>query len=121
MKATNRLPINSTNYSLHHAIEARSLAKSKGEKFVLTNGCFDILHAGHALALEATSQKGDVLWVGINSDQSIKNIKGSERPIIPEMYRAYLLASLMSVSGVFIFQNDNISEEIAILSPDVYV
>jgi rfaE bifunctional protein nucleotidyltransferase chain/domain len=59
--------------------------------------------------------------VGINSDQSIKNIKGSERPIIPEMYRAYLLASLVSVSGVFIFQNDNISEEIAILSPDVYV
>jgi rfaE bifunctional protein nucleotidyltransferase chain/domain len=121
LKAINRLPINSTNYSLHHAIEARSLAKSKGEKFVLTNGCFDILHAGHALALEATSQKGDVLWVGINSDQSIKNIKGSERPIIPEMYRAYLLASLVSVSGVFIFQNDNISEEIAILSPDVYV
>lgn len=81
MKATDRLPKNSSNYSLDHALKARSLAKERGEKFVLTNGCFDILHAGHAMALEKTSQKGDVLWVGINSDQSIKNIKGSGRPI----------------------------------------
>lgn len=121
MKATDRLPKNSTNYSLDHALKARSLAKERGEKFVLTNGCFDILHAGHAMALEKTSQKGDVLWVGINSDQSIKNIKGSGRPIIPELYRAYLLASLVSVNGVFIFHKEDISEEIAVLSPDVYV
>lgn len=121
MKATNRLPVSSTNYSLDHALKARSLAKAKGEKFILTNGCFDILHAGHALALKESSQKGDVLWVGINSDQSIKNIKGSGRPIMPELYRAYLLASLVSVSGVFIFHKDDISEEIAVLSPDVYV
>ena len=110
-----------TDYSIEKALEARRTAQRNNQSFVLTNGCFDIVHAGHACSLSEASTYGDILWVGLNSDISIKKIKGENRPIIPQLDRAYLLASLKSVSGVFIFSKENISNEIRLLHPDVYI
>lgn len=107
-------------YSINKALEARRLAQKKDKTFVLTNGCFDILHAGHVVSLKHAAALGDFLWVGMNSDTSVKNNKGNNRPIISETHRAYLLSSLQFVSGVFIFNNSNLANEIKILKPDIY-
>lgn len=98
----------------------KSLAKDK-KVVVFTNGCFDILHRGHVEYLEEASQQGDVLIVGINSDQSTNRLKGKGRPIIPEEDRAYILASLSSIDYVCIFNEDTPLELIKIVQPDVLV
>ena len=77
--------------------------KSEGKKIVFTNGCFDILHLGHVKYLETAKSFGDVLIVGVNSDASVKRLKGESRPVNPEYDRAYLLAALDSVDFVTIF------------------
>lgn len=110
-----------SDYSIVKAQEARKAAKLNCKTFVLTNGCFDIMHAGHAYSLKKAAEYGDYLWVGLNSDSSIQKLKGAGRPIVSEINRAYLVASLRVVSGVFIFNKENLSEEIEILKPDAYV
>lgn len=110
-----------SDYSIVKAQEARKAAKLNCKTFVLTNGCFDIMHAGHAYSLKKAAEYGDYLWVGLNSDSSIQKLKGTGRPIVSEINRAYLVASLRVVSGVFIFNKENLSEEIEILKPDAYV
>ena len=95
--------------------------KSEGKKIVFTNGCFDILHLGHVKYLEMAKSFGDVLIVGVNSDTSVKRLKGKSRPINPEYDRAYLLAALDVVDFVTIFDEDTPYELIKALKPDILV
>lgn len=95
--------------------------KKASQSIVFTNGCFDILHAGHINYLEQASQKGDRLIVGVNSDSSIKKLKGEDRPIIHEEQRAYLMASLVFVDMVVIFEEETPLELIEMITPDVLV
>ena len=78
----------------------------EGKKVISTSGCFDILHAGHVMYLSEAKEKGDVLIVLLNSDISVKKLKGSERPIVPEKERAYVLSGLESVDYVCLFDDD---------------
>jgi D-beta-D-heptose 7-phosphate kinase/D-beta-D-heptose 1-phosphate adenosyltransferase len=95
--------------------------KTKGKKIVFTNGCFDILHFGHAKYLKEAKRKGDVLIVGVNSDSSVRKIKGNKRPIINEAHRAGLIAALESVDFVVIFKEETPSRVIKTLKPDILV
>lgn len=95
--------------------------KSEGKRIVFTNGCFDILHAGHISSFEQAKTYGDVLVVGLNSDASIKRIKGDKRPIVEEKYRAKLLASLNIVDYVTVFEEDTPEHLIQKISPNVLV
>jgi rfaE bifunctional protein nucleotidyltransferase chain/domain len=96
-------------------------AKAEGRRVVFTNGCFDIIHPGHVAYLEDAAACGDLLVVGINTDKSVKRLKGSERPINPEGDRALLLAGLGSVDFVTLFAEDTPLELINTLRPDVLV
>ncbi len=94
----------------------------RGEvRTVFTNGCFDLLHPGHIQTLEASRALGDVLVVGLNSDASVRELKGSGRPVVPEQERAELLAALECVDAVIIFSEPTPRETIAALLPDVLV
>ena len=93
----------------------------KNQKIVFTNGCFDILHIGHIRYLQKAANLGDILIVGLNSDASVKRLKGSKRPINSEDERAEVLASLNSVDYVVIFEEDTPLELIKVLQPDVLV
>ncbi|WP_028845726.1 D-glycero-beta-D-manno-heptose 1-phosphate adenylyltransferase [Thermodesulfatator atlanticus] len=92
-----------------------------GQKMVFTNGCFDILHAGHVNYLAKARAAGDFLVVGLNSDASVKRIKGPLRPVNPEKMRAQVLASLSFVDYVTIFEEDTPEKLIKALKPDVLV
>lgn len=98
------------------------LEKVRGKKkIVFTNGCFDLLHAGHADYLNKAKSLGDILVVGINSDASVRRIKGEKRPILPQQMRAYLLDNLKPVDYVVIFEEDTPLELIKAIKPDVLV
>lgn len=88
-------------------------------RVVFTNGCFDLLHPGHIQTLEAARSLGDLLVVGVNSDRSVRSLKGAARPVTPEAERAEILAALAAVDFVVIFDEDTPRELIARLSPDV--
>ncbi len=92
--------------------------RGTGRRIAFTNGCFDLLHAGHAALLEAAAAEGDVLVVGLNSDASVRRLKGPRRPLVPEAARAVLLASLAAVDYVVVFEEDTPQELIEILLPD---
>jgi rfaE bifunctional protein nucleotidyltransferase chain/domain len=92
-----------------------------GKRVVFTNGCFDLLHSGHIDLLRQSRAMGDVLVVAINSDTSVKRLKGPNRPIIPEQERAQLLDSLEMVDFVCIFKDDTPLEAILLIHPDVLV
>lgn len=95
--------------------------KNQNKKIVFTNGCFDILHIGHIKYLEKSKSFGDILILGLNSDNSIRNLKGKSRPINNENDRAYILASLEVVDYLVIFNEDTPLELIEIVEPDVLV
>jgi D-beta-D-heptose 7-phosphate kinase/D-beta-D-heptose 1-phosphate adenosyltransferase len=95
--------------------------KKEGKKIVFTNGCFDLLHPGHIKCLEEAKKLGDVLIVGINSDQSVKRLKGPQRPIMPLWGRMMLLGALEAVDYVVCFEEDTPLELIKELQPDVLV
>ncbi len=99
------------------------LAKQRkaGKKIVFTNGCFDILHAGHVSVLEFSRSKGDVLVVGLNSDASVKRLKGPTRPVNKEADRALVLAALEAVDAVCIFSENTPYNLIKLIYPDVLV
>ena len=101
--------------------EAVQKAKKEGKKVVFTNGCFDILHQGHVRYLYKAKKLGDYLIVGLNSDQSTKNIKGNNRPLITEEARAELLAALCFVDGVVIFNENDPLAIITYLQPHILV
>lgn len=106
--------------SLEYTIERRKEIQKSGRKFVLTNGCFDILHAGHVHVLTQASKLGFVC-VAVNSDSSIKSLKGPERPIINEDYRLMTVNALKPVSNVFLFKTRRLDREIKLIKPDIYV
>jgi D-beta-D-heptose 7-phosphate kinase/D-beta-D-heptose 1-phosphate adenosyltransferase len=95
--------------------------KGAGKRIVFTNGCFDILHTGHTRYLREARKLGDVLVLGLNSDASIRSIKGEKRPIVPEAERADVMASLESVDYLTIFNEPTPLELIELLKPDVLV
>ena len=92
-----------------------------GKKLAATNGCFDILHAGHVNYLQAARHEADALVVGINSDRSVSQLKGPNRPIHTENDRAAIIAALESVDGVFIFDELRATTFIELAQPDVYI
>lgn len=94
--------------------------KNRGERIVLANGCFDVLHVGHARYLEAARSEGDVLIVALNSDKSVQSLKGEGRPILPADARARLVASLAAVSYVVIFEETDVTRLLSTLRPDVH-
>lgn len=95
--------------------------KEKGRKIVWTNGCFDLLHGGHVKYLEQARKFGDVLVVGLNSDESVKRIKGPERPILKQEERAEILSALEFIDYILIFDEENVSYHLKQIKPDVYV
>lgn len=98
-----------------------ALEKRSGKTVVFTNGCFDILHAGHVRYLALAAKEGDILVVAVNSDKSVKSIKGPLRPIVPENERAELLAALECVSFVTIFDEPDPGHLIREILPNVLV
>ena len=104
--------------------EIESLAKtwrSCGEKIVFTNGCFDILHVGHVSYLEKAARLGRHLVVGLNSDTSVRKLKGDVRPLVHELDRARVLAALACVDAVVLFEQDTPTELIEKIRPDILV
>jgi D-beta-D-heptose 7-phosphate kinase/D-beta-D-heptose 1-phosphate adenosyltransferase len=95
--------------------------KRRGKKVIFTNGCFDILHAGHTRYLREAKKLGDVLILALNSDNSVRSIKGEKRPIVPEAERAEVVASLASVDYVTVFEELTPLALIEFLQPDVIV
>lgn len=95
--------------------------KRNGKRVVFTNGCFDLLHPGHIQSLEKARSLGDFLIVGLNSDESVRTLKGSGRPVIPAEERAEILASLECVDAVMIFDELTPQKVIAALLPDILV
>ena len=97
------------------------LEKNRGKKIVFTNGCFDILHRGHVTYLSEAKKLGDLLVLGVNSDASVKRLKGPERPINNEKDRAYVLSQLKAVDFVEIFSEDTPLNLILTVKPNVLV
>lgn len=94
--------------------------KQQNQTVVWTNGCFDLLHIGHVRNLQAARRLGDILVVGLNSDSSVRRIKGPPRPIMPEQERAEVLAALACVDYVVIFDEDTPEAALARLKPDIH-
>lgn len=106
---------------LADAVQCRSAWKMAGEQVVFTNGCFDILHLGHVDYLEKARQTGTKMIVGVNSDASVRELKGPERPVNTEYARARLIASLQFVDLVIVFNEESPLELINHLLPDILV
>lgn len=98
----------------------RQVLRSKAERLVVTNGCFDILHLGHVTYLEAARNLGDRLLVGVNSDASVRAIKGPQRPVNSEADRAAVLAALAAVDAVCVFTEPDARRLIETLRPEIY-
>jgi rfaE bifunctional protein nucleotidyltransferase chain/domain len=107
--------------TLEQAIVRFGRDKRNGRRVVFTNGCFDLLHPGHIRLLEQARALGDLLIVGLNSDASVRQLKGAGRPVLPERERAEILAALEAVDAVVIFDQLTPREVIAGLLPDVLV
>ncbi|RPJ43153.1 MAG: D-glycero-beta-D-manno-heptose 1-phosphate adenylyltransferase [Candidatus Latescibacterota bacterium] len=102
-------------------IGERARAAARGLRFVFTNGCFDLLHAGHLDVLRAAKGAGDLLAIGLNADDSVRRLKGEGRPLVGEGERAELLAALEMVDFVVLFHEDTPARLIEALAPDVLV
>ena len=98
----------------------REQMRAAGKRLVVTNGCFDLLHRGHVTYLESARNLGDALLLGLNADASVRELKGSQRPVNSEDDRAMVVASLESVSGVCIFPERTAEKFLALAQPDVY-
>jgi rfaE bifunctional protein nucleotidyltransferase chain/domain len=94
--------------------------KKKGRSVILANGCFDLLHAGHVRYLQGARSLGDLLVVGINSDDQVARLKGQGRPILPERDRAEIVASLEVVDLVTIFDEPTVTELLLAITPDIH-
>jgi D-beta-D-heptose 7-phosphate kinase/D-beta-D-heptose 1-phosphate adenosyltransferase len=102
-------------------IEERELLRRAGKRVVFTNGCFDLLHPGHVRHLAEARSLGDVLIVGLNSDMSVRSLKGDGRPILSESERAEVLSALAAVNYVVVFSEETPQDLIGSLLPDVLV
>ncbi len=101
--------------------EWRAALRASGKRLVVTNGCFDLLHLGHVTYLETARNHGEALLVGLNGDESVRQLKGPDRPVTPEDDRAAVLGALESVDGVCIFAERTATRFLAAAQPDVYV
>jgi len=99
----------------------REQLRSAGKKLVATNGCFDLLHLGHVTYLENARKQGNALLVGINSDSSVRELKGPNRPVNNEDDRALVVAALESVDAVFIFSEKAATRFLSLAKPDIYI
>lgn len=108
-------------FSLACAVARRLQLAEEGRKVVLTNGVFDLLHTGHLYYLQQARARGDALFIALNADASVKQLKGPLRPVQSETERAYALAALACVDAVVIFREKRLTGEIQALRPDVYV
>ena len=113
--------MHSSVLTLEEAILRFGRKNRNGRRVVFTNGCFDLLHPGHIRNLEQARELGDALVIGLNSDASVRQLKGEGRPVIAERERAEILAALESVDAVVIFDAPTPRELIAALLPDVLV
>jgi rfaE bifunctional protein nucleotidyltransferase chain/domain len=111
--------LNPSILTLEEAILRFGREKRNGRRIVFTNGCFDLLHPGHIRSLERARELGDALVVGLNSDASVRQLKGAGRPVLPERERAEILAALECVDAVVIFDDLTPRELITALRPDV--
>jgi D-beta-D-heptose 7-phosphate kinase/D-beta-D-heptose 1-phosphate adenosyltransferase len=107
--------------SLEELLPIRNTLRRDGKRLVFTNGCFDLLHRGHVEFLNRARGFGDVLVVGLNSDESMRRIKGKSRPIMPEEDRAFIISNLVPVDYASIFEEDTPLKMITALLPDVLV
>lgn len=103
--------------SLEELQEILETERKKGKTIVTTNGCFDIIHVGHVRYLAEAKRIGDILVVGINSDASVKKIKGDNRPIVPQQERAEIIAALRCVDYTFVFNEPNPTGFLEVLKP----
>ena len=106
--------------SLEEAAEIAARLNAAGKRLVLANGCFDLLHVGHVRYLEDARRLGDALLVAVNSDASVRRLKGPGRPIMPEAERAEILAALGCVDYVLVFDDDTAAALISRLRPAVH-
>lgn len=107
--------------SLEDALRRRAASRALRQVYVFTNGCFDVIHPGHVALLHEARKLGHYLLVGINSDRSVRALKGPGRPLQDQESRAQVLAALQDVDGVVIFDEDTPLELIRALGPDVLV
>lgn len=101
--------------------EWRAALRASGQKLVVTNGCFDLLHVGHITYLETARNLGDALLIGVNSDAAVRGLKGPLRPVNSEDDRAAVLAALQSVDGACIFTDVRATRFLTVAQPDIYV
>jgi rfaE bifunctional protein nucleotidyltransferase chain/domain len=113
--------MSSGGHSRSSLVQERRKWREEGRRVVLTNGCFDLLHPGHLALLEAARAHGDVLVVAINSDRSVRRIKGEGRPLVPEAERAETLLALEAVDRVVVYDEPTPLEVVKALGPDVLV
>jgi D-beta-D-heptose 7-phosphate kinase/D-beta-D-heptose 1-phosphate adenosyltransferase len=114
-------PVSEKIYSKTSIIEKANEWKKQGKKIVFTNGVFDLLHKGHFFSLTQAAKEGDILIIGLNSDSSVKRLKGDSRPINDHNERALSLASLEMIDAVVIFEEDTPLDLITSILPDVLV
>jgi D-glycero-beta-D-manno-heptose 1-phosphate adenylyltransferase len=106
--------------TLDALLALRARWRTEGKTVVWTNGCFDLLHVGHVRGFQEARRLGDVLVVGVNSDASVRKLKGPGRPIVPAVERAEVLAALGCVDRVLVFEEDTPEEVLSRLQPDVH-
>ncbi|MGM9571097.1 MAG: D-glycero-beta-D-manno-heptose 1-phosphate adenylyltransferase [bacterium] len=107
--------------TLPELLSIRERLRAEGKRVVFTNGCFDLLHIGHIRYLAEAKSQGDVLFVGVNSDSSVRKLKGDKRPLVKDVERAELLAALAACDYVTIFDELTPESLIRALQPDVHV
>ncbi len=107
--------------NVNELLPAIACHRQEGKKIVFTNGCYDLLHIGHVRCFKEARNLGDILVVGLNSDRSVRALKGAPRPIVPEGERAEILAALECVDYVTIFDEDDPRDIIAQVKPDILV
>jgi rfaE bifunctional protein nucleotidyltransferase chain/domain len=113
-------PTTAPVFTFQELLAYRKACAGQNQRFVLTNGCFDILHEGHLSYLMQSAALGDVLAIAVNSDQSVRALKGPDRPVNSQHARAFALSCLRFVDAVFIFPGPRLADEILALRPDVY-
>jgi D-glycero-beta-D-manno-heptose 1-phosphate adenylyltransferase len=106
--------------TLAAAVTWREQRRARGQKVVLTNGVFDLLHTGHLYYLQQARELGDALVIALNADASVRALKGPTRPVQSEEHRAYALGALSCVDAIVIFREPRLTSEIAALRPDIY-
>lgn len=116
-----QLPVPLKLLSLAQAVALRQELAEQGQRLVLTNGCFDVIHPGHLQFLRQARAQGEALWVLLNADVSVRALKGPHRPVVPEQGRAYQLDSLSCVDAVVLYAEARCTAELAALRPDIYV